>query len=151
MIEAHAQIDIDAPVEVVFDYLADATNEPRWLPGAKAVTKVTTGPVGLGTRFEGTYARAGLVSLEIVTFERPRRLTFRARSRIVDFTDAIELSEEKGTRLKATMLAEPRGVMRLMAPLMARTMRSQFEANWGHLADGIAAYSPDASLAPPSS
>ena len=61
-------------------------------------------------------------------------MTFRARSRIVDFDDAIVLTAQDGrTRLDARMTAQPRGVMRLFGPLMARTMRSQFEANWPHL------------------
>jgi carbon monoxide dehydrogenase subunit G len=134
VIEAHAQIEIDAPIEQVFDYVADARNETAWLPGAQTVEKTSNGPIELGTRFDGTYARAGRVSLEIVDFKRPNRVTFRARSRIVDFDDLIELSEADGaTRLTARMSAQPRGLMRLATPLMARTMRQQFEANWAQL------------------
>jgi uncharacterized protein YndB with AHSA1/START domain len=138
MIEAHGGTDIDAPIERVFDYVADARNEPDWLPGAEKVEKATDGEVGLGTRFEGIYARAGKVSLEIVAYERPGRLTFRADSRIVKFDDEIELAEVEGrTQLRARMAAEPKGVMRLMSPLMAKTMRSQFEANWKHLGPAL--------------
>ena len=134
MIEATATVLIERSLEDVFDYLADARNEPAWLPGAEQVAKTTPGPVGLGTSFDGRYERAGRVELKLVAFERPRAVTFRARSRIVDFDDAVELGEEGGqTRLTATMTAQPRGLMRLFSPLMARTMRRQFEANWGHL------------------
>jgi len=135
VIEAEAGIEINAPVEVVFDLVADATNEPAWLPGAQRVEKVTPGPVTLGTRFDGTYARAGAVSLEIVDFRRPSAVTLRARSRIVNFDDAIELEAggDGVTRLHARMAARPRGVMRLFGPLMARTMRTQFTDNWQHL------------------
>jgi uncharacterized protein YndB with AHSA1/START domain len=134
MIEAHGGTDIGAPIERVFDFVADARNEPEWLPGAQKVEKVTDGEVGLGTRFEGVYARAGTVSLEIVEFQRPARLTFRADSRIVRFDDEIELTAVGGrTQLRARMSAQPKGVMRLMSPLMAKTMRRQFEANWEHL------------------
>ncbi len=134
MIEAHGSTTIERPAADVFAYLADARNEPRWLPGAERVDKVTPDEVGAGTRFEGTYARAGTVSLELVEFAPPRRLTFRARSRIVEFDDAVELTEKDGrTHLRARMTARPRGIMRLAEPLMARTMRSQFEANWAHL------------------
>jgi len=125
---------IDRPLEEVFDYLADSRNEPRWLPGAERVEKTSDGPVGLGTTFEGTYARAGRVELTLVAFERPTAVTFRAHSKIVDFDDAVKLSDENGqTRLEATMTAQPRGVMRLASPLMAKTMRRQFEGNWVHL------------------
>ena len=49
MIEAEAGIAINAPVEVVFDLVANASNEPAWLPGAQRVEKVTLGPVTVGT------------------------------------------------------------------------------------------------------
>jgi uncharacterized protein YndB with AHSA1/START domain len=134
VIEARSEIEIGAPIERVFDYVSDARNEPDWLPGAKAVDKVTPGDIGQGTRFEGTYARAGRVSIEIVAFERPATVTLRGRSRIVHFDDVIELTETDGrTRLTARMSAQPQGLMRLMSPLMARTMRPQFETNWTHL------------------
>lgn len=77
---------------------------------------------------------SGRVSIEIVVFDRPHRVTFRAHSRIVDFDDAIELRQGGlGTRLTARMAAQPQGLMRLMTPLMATTMRKQFEANWTYL------------------
>jgi uncharacterized protein YndB with AHSA1/START domain len=134
VIEASSEIGIRAPAEKVFDYLADARNEPEWLPGAERVEKVTDGDVGLGTRFKGLYVRAGTVDLELVEFERPRRLTFRAGSRVVAFDDAVTLEERDGeTLLRARMEAQPRGPMRVVAPMMARTMRRQFEENWKHL------------------
>jgi uncharacterized protein YndB with AHSA1/START domain len=134
MIEAGAEALIHAPIEAVFDVLADATNEPMWLPGAQAVEKVTAGPVGLGTRFRGSYARGGAVSLEIVEFRRPTDVTFRARSRIVHFDDVIHLTDaDGGTRLTAHLSAQPQGVMRVFGRVMAKTMRTQFEQNWTHL------------------
>jgi uncharacterized protein YndB with AHSA1/START domain len=134
LITGHGEVRIEAPPETVFDYLADARNEPEWLPGAKAVRKTTDDPVGLHTRFEGEYARAGTVSLELVEFDRPRKLTFRAQAKIVHFDDAVELSPDgAGTLLKARLSAEPQGLMRLLAPVMARTMRDQFAGNWIHL------------------
>lgn len=134
MIEAQAEIDIDAPVERVFDYVADARHEPEWMPGAKDVRKLSPGDVGAGTRFEGHYAGAGRIEVEIVAFDRPRALTVRGRSRIVHFDDALEfVPTGSGTRLKAHLSAEPQGLMRLVTPLMGRAMRSQFVADWPHL------------------
>jgi uncharacterized protein YndB with AHSA1/START domain len=134
MIVAHGEVFIQRPIEQVFDFVVDARNEPTWLPGAIRVEKTNEGPVGQGTRFEGEYARAGTVSLELVEFERPYRVTFRARSRIVHFDDAVILSSEgTGTRLRATMEAYPQGFMKLMAPVMGRFMRRQFEGNWNAL------------------
>jgi hypothetical protein len=76
--------------------------------------------------------------LSIVEFERPSRVTFRARSRIVHFDDAVQLTAiEGGTRLVARMTAEPRGLMRLLAPVMGRTLRRQFSSNWDHLRQAL--------------
>jgi carbon monoxide dehydrogenase subunit G len=137
-IEARGGTTIARPIVEVFDFLADARNEPTWLPGARSVEKTSEGPVGLGTTFVGHYARAGRVDLELIEFERPTRLTFRARSSIVEFDDAVELTERDGvTQLDARMSADPRGAMRLVAPVMARTMRRQFSDNWDHLRSAL--------------
>jgi carbon monoxide dehydrogenase subunit G len=142
-IEAHGEATISRPPEDVFDFLADARNEPQWLPGALSVEKTSEGPVGPGTTFVGTYRRAGRVELELVEFERPRRVTIRARSKIVDFDDAIDLTPSgAGTRLGALMTAHPRGAMRLVTPLMARTMRRRFAANWTRLAPALEQKAP---------
>jgi carbon monoxide dehydrogenase subunit G len=133
-IEVDGRTRIACPIQDVFDYVSDPRNEPKWLPGATAVEMTSEGPVGLGSTFVGHYSRAGRVELTLVEFERPRKVTFRAHSKIVDFDDAVELSEnDTGTRLEARMLATPRGLMRLFGPVMARTLRRQFAANWDHL------------------
>ena len=133
-IQADGGTTIARPIEEVFDYLSDPRNEPDWLPGATAVDKTSEGPVGLGSTFVGHYARAGRVALELVEFERPHRVTFRAHSKLVDFDDAVELTETDGrTLLQARMHATPRSVMRVLEPLMAGTLRRQFAANWDHL------------------
>jgi len=138
VIDGYGEVRIEAPPERVHDFLADARNEPGWLPGAKQVRKTTDGPVGLHTRFEGEYARAGAVRIELVEFERPHKLTFRAESKIVHFDDAVELFPDgAGTLLKAKLSAEPQGMMRIVAPMMARTMRARFAGNWAYLKQAL--------------
>lgn len=133
-IEAQGGATIRRVVEDVFDYVADPRNEPGWLPGAKSVTMTSDGELGRGSTFVGEYERAGRVELEIVAFDRPSRVTFRAHSKIVRFDDAVQLAPvEGGTRLDARMTAEPQGLLRLVGPLMGRTMRKQFASNWDHL------------------
>lgn len=45
------EITIGRPVEAVFDYVADQTNEPQYDPNMVRAEKVTAGPIGKGTRF----------------------------------------------------------------------------------------------------
>ena len=50
-----AELEVARPVEEVFDYLADITNEAKWNPWANWVTKTGDGPVGPGAVFRGSY------------------------------------------------------------------------------------------------
>jgi uncharacterized protein YndB with AHSA1/START domain len=136
MIIVTASIKIKRPVSEVFDFLSDARNEPKWIPGANNIEMLTAPPVQKGTRFRGQYARAGTVQLELVEFNRPDRVTFRAQSAILDFDDEVKLSAiPDGTLLEATMTAQPKGIMRLLSFMMKGAMKKQFEGNWVHLKD----------------
>jgi carbon monoxide dehydrogenase subunit G len=131
MIVVRGAVQIARSATEVFDFLSDVRNEPKWLPGASDIEMLTPAPVGKGSRFRGQYARAGRVELELVEFERPYRVTFRARAAIVDFDDTVRLTESAhGTHLEATMTAQPKGIMRLFAFAMRRVMQKQFAANW---------------------
>jgi hypothetical protein len=51
--------DIDCPVDLVFDALADRRNEPIFNPHMTTSTKVTPGPIGVGIRFAATVMSCG--------------------------------------------------------------------------------------------
>jgi uncharacterized protein YndB with AHSA1/START domain len=70
-------LDIARPVEVVFDAAADQRIEPSYNPTMTASTKVTEGPIGVGTRFEAivlTRGTAQPVTIEYTRFGRPHRI-----------------------------------------------------------------------------
>lgn len=46
MATIQGEIVIGRPVDVVFDYVADQSNEPQYNPRMVRVEKITTGPVG---------------------------------------------------------------------------------------------------------
>ena len=134
MLETHGTVEINRPPEVVFDYLADMRNEPKWLPGASAVRLVDSDSVGHGARFEGTYARAGVVRCTLSAYDRPTLLTIHGEARGMTFDDTITLSlVAAGTRLDAVMKTQPKGVFKLVAPMMGRVIDRQFQSNWVEL------------------
>jgi Polyketide cyclase / dehydrase and lipid transport len=78
VIRIEGEIVIERPVDEVFDFVADARNEPRYNPRMLRAEKLTPGPVGLGTRFRDEFKSVGRpaeVTIEVVGYERPRRLT----------------------------------------------------------------------------
>jgi uncharacterized protein YndB with AHSA1/START domain len=44
-------VTIDRPLAAVFEYLADLENVPRWNYAIGETRKVTSGPVGVGSRY----------------------------------------------------------------------------------------------------
>jgi hypothetical protein len=48
MARIEGEIVIGRPVDAVFDYVADQSNEPRYNPQMVRAQKITAGPVGRG-------------------------------------------------------------------------------------------------------
>ena len=59
MTRIDGEIVIDRPVDVVFDYVADQSNEPQYNPQMVRAEKITPGPVGSGTRPRSAVASMG--------------------------------------------------------------------------------------------
>ncbi len=134
MLEARGSTTIDASLDRVFDFVADARNENSWLPGARNVRLVSPEPIGLGSSFEGEYARAGTVALRITEYERPHQLTVHGEAKGLAFDDHITFDQRAGgTQLTALMRTEPKGLFKLVAPIVGRVIGKQFQQNWDRL------------------
>jgi uncharacterized protein YndB with AHSA1/START domain len=75
---------VDRPIEEVFAFLADGTNDPKFSPRVKEIRKATEGPVGVGTVFESKVKDAGVTtdrSFEVTEFERPTKIRWTERSK----------------------------------------------------------------------
>jgi uncharacterized protein YndB with AHSA1/START domain len=71
------EVTIHAPVDEVFDMVADERHEPRYTPRIVRAEKVTEGPVGTGTRFVAepkSMGTRGEMTLTILEYDRPHRL-----------------------------------------------------------------------------
>jgi uncharacterized protein YndB with AHSA1/START domain len=82
--EFSASVVIDRPIDVVFAFLADGTNDPKFSPRVQEIRKTTDGPVGLGTVFESTVKDAGMKSsrrFELTAFEAPTKIRWAERSK----------------------------------------------------------------------
>jgi uncharacterized protein YndB with AHSA1/START domain len=122
---------VDAPPEAVFDYVTDASKLASWQTTKTYVEKLTDGPPGLGTRVRERTKPPGAKEFEQVVefteFERPRRLHVH----IVEGPypiDATYTFEPDGDGTRAAFVAEGplSGLMRLLEPVMKRTMSRQF-------------------------
>jgi uncharacterized protein YndB with AHSA1/START domain len=77
---------IDRPINEVFAFLADGTNDPRFSPRVQQIEKTTDGPVGVGTVFESKVRDAGMTTsrkFELTAFEAPTKIRWAERSKNV--------------------------------------------------------------------
>jgi uncharacterized protein YndB with AHSA1/START domain len=145
MVRIEGEIVIDRPVEEVFDVVADERNEPRFNPRIRLVEQISDGPIGVGTRFRAETVSMGRpveMVIEYTGYERPRRLasTTHMSSMDIQYTLTFEPVPE-GTRMRWSGELEPRGIFKLMSPMVAGMGRRQEQRIWTalkHLLEGQA-------------
>ncbi len=99
MWSSETSIDIAAPVEKVYRYLADFTRHSEWSMSVATIEQVTPGPVGVGTEFKASeIIPTKLVSFARITaLEAPTRVAWESTDHRVFRTNwEFLLSEYKG-------------------------------------------------------
>ena len=115
-------VEIAADAETVFAFVSDLRNEPRWNPECRAITKLDSGPVGLGTRYRAHWKGSPELTVECVAFEAPRGWTnVNGGPLSIRSTFTVEPCPA-GSILSSTFAVEPHGVGRLVAPMFVRKM-----------------------------
>jgi carbon monoxide dehydrogenase subunit G len=128
MPEAAGTIEIGRPVDEVFAFLSEGENDLRWRSGVLDIRRKSGH--GRGAIYEqgvkGPFGRRVPADYEVTVFEPDRRISFRAIAGPVRPEGSYELTPtDVGTRVKFALRAEPRGLAKLMTPMVARTMRSE--------------------------
>lgn len=137
MIHMEGEVVIRRPVELVFDFVADACNEPRYNRNIIEAEKVSSGPVGRGARFRNKTRSMGRTTewtIDITGYERPRRLGTALRSAAMDIRGEMSFGRvADGTRMKWSWDLMPRGIFKLLAPLVKLGGQRLEENNWDNL------------------
>jgi hypothetical protein len=121
MIEKTTSMELDQRTEQVFDFLVDFTNEPAWNPECLEVEKTSSGPIGTGSTYRGRMRGVGEVSMELTAYERPVRFATVERSWAATGSFEFRLTPHGDqTHVEVRMGLQPRGLMRLLQPVMRR-------------------------------
>ena len=129
---------IDRPVDQVFNTVIDAGNFAAWNPTIKASRRLDEREVGDGSRFEWELKGFGKVIQEFQEFKRNERV------RIVPHIKSLSgghrflfTAQGESTRVDHELEMVPKGMFRLMAPMIAwtgrRNLRDTAEALKAHL------------------
>ena len=127
---------IECPVEEVFDFVADERNEPRYNPRMLRAEKLSPGPIGAGTRFRAEMKMKGRrrpveMTVEFTDYERPRRLASTTHLSAMEIRGSLTFEPvPEGTRMRWQWDLEPRGLLKVLGPLLGRIGRRQEQAVW---------------------
>jgi len=131
------EIIIFRPVEEVFDFVADERNEPRYNPRMVRAELITRGDIGPGTKFQAELRQAGRtmpMTVEFTRFERPRQLGPVTRSSVIETDGALTFDAAAGgTRMRWSWEVRPRGLLKLITPLVGVRGGRQERTIWGEL------------------
>ncbi|HEY8764362.1 MAG TPA: SRPBCC family protein [Solirubrobacteraceae bacterium] len=99
---------IDRPIDDVFAFLADGTNDPKFSPRVQQIQKTTNGPIGVGTVFESKVRDAGMTTsrrFELTAFEAPTKVRWAERSKnLITVPDGgYDLERLSDTQTKVTI------------------------------------------------
>jgi uncharacterized membrane protein len=134
MVRVEGEIVINRPVEEVFDFVADERNEPRYNPRMRRADQLTEGPIGAGTRFRAQTVSMGRpvdMVIEFTGYQRPRRLSESVHMASMELHGGLTFDPvPDGTRMRWSWELQPRGLLKLMSPLVARMGRRQEQMIW---------------------
>jgi uncharacterized membrane protein len=131
-----SRIEIDAPIQRVWDVLAAVERQPEWMTEMKAVRVLTPGPVGVGTRAEADVRIMGITvsdPVEVAEFSPPHRFAIRHEG-LFEGGGLITLDTADGgrrTRVEWTETLVPPLLANLgtivQAPILGRIFQADLE------------------------
>ena len=128
------EVTIGRPVGVVFDYVADQTNEPQYNPSMVRAEKIGVRPLGVGTRFSSAVRTAGRtvdMVIEVLSYDRPRLLASRTVMKHAEIDYILRFEPvPAGTRMRWSGQVRPTGALRLLAPAAGWLGRRQEHRIW---------------------
>jgi hypothetical protein len=105
---------IDRPINDVFAFLSDGTNDPKFSPRVQEIQQTIPGPISVGTVFESKVKDAGMTTnrkFELTTYEVPTKIRWTERSKnMVTVPDGgYDLEAVSDTQTKVTIHNEFEG------------------------------------------
>ena len=130
-------VEIDAAPDVVFRWLIEPDKLSRWIGGFLGSEPLTSGGARLGARSRDTVGEAGrtiVAETEITEFEPGRLMRLRIVAGGVTQDDTYRLTPQgDGTNIEYTSDVHVRGLIRLLAPIVARQAQARADRDFASL------------------
>jgi hypothetical protein len=126
---------VNRPIDEVFGYLAEGTNDPKFSPRVLEIRKEPAGPSRLGTIFVSTVKDAGMKTdrrFELTRFEPPTTIRWTERSKnLVTVTEGgYDLEDLGDSRTKVSIFNSlaGHGVGKLIVGFALKAARKDADA-----------------------
>jgi len=132
MTNIESSVTIDRPPEVVWEFITDWSNAPKWIPGALEAKQTSAGSLGVGTTLQSKYSTRLLSqgASRITECEPGRKITDETTSppviRGTRWSLTLENVEGK-TKLNSGWEMKINGFYRLVGPLLVGRLRKSNE------------------------
>src|SRR3954453_4034370 len=135
-----ATTTINRPIDEVFAFLADGTNDTKFSPRVQEIRKTTDGPPGGGTVFQSTGKDAGMKSnreFELTEFQQPAKIRWTERSKnaitVANGGYDLEPAGDGATKVTIFNEFEGHGFGKVILPLAARAAKKDADAFAGRI------------------
>ena len=143
MARIEGEVVIGRPVDVVFDYVADQSNEPQYNPQMVRAEKITAGPVVKGTRFRSAVASRGRTAemlIECTGYDRPKLFATTTAMAQADISYTLRFEPVvAGARMRWSGQVRPKGALRLLGPVITWMGICQEQRIWAGLKEHLEA------------
>jgi uncharacterized protein YndB with AHSA1/START domain len=133
MIQHEVTIHLNKPVEQVFAFLVDMSKLTTWQSNLIKSEQITAGPLQTGSRFREIRRmgkRESEIQGEITAFEPNKRLETKTVTKPQAMVSYSLASEQNGTRLNYKFVLITNGLMRLLEPMIASSIKKDTEADF---------------------
>ena len=130
MPHAEESITINRPINNVFNFVLDGTNNPLWRPAVLDIERVPGKPSGAGAVYKqglkGPGGRRIDGDYEIVECQPDELIRFQVIAGPARPTGTFRFEPAgNATRVTFNLELEPKGFTRLLSPMIASTMKSE--------------------------
>ena len=141
-----ATTTINRPIDQVFAFLADGTNDTKFSPRVQEIKQLTDGPPGVGTVYSSTVKDAGVKTsreFKLSEFDPPTKIRWTELTKnaitVPDGGYDLEPAGDGVTRMTILNTFEGHGFGKVILPFALRGAKKDADAFAGRIKDAVEA------------
>ena len=130
-------VDIERPIQEVFDFVGNFENDKHWWKAVNTTKKLTPGPIAVGSEFD-QLSKLMFITIHnhlcVIDYQPPTLIRYRNESSQLAYDLDYQFST-MGNNTTFTLVAElrPQGVLKWLLPLTMTTLYKQLKMYFGEL------------------